>query len=168
MAEAPQTQPSGKIIGMYVHQHWPYNHPYAARTWTLEDWRGYADGMRRIGYNAFLVWPVLETMPDPLAPSDQASLDKVAAVIDMLHREMGMRVYLTLCPNVGCRDEEAAKATFEKRHFFYCDTQFNIEAAPDPKATEPALARVQASLRRTETYTTRMIEAMKQATREMK
>jgi len=34
-----------KFVGMYVHQHWPYNRPYAARTWTLEDWRGYADGL---------------------------------------------------------------------------------------------------------------------------
>ena len=33
-----------KMIGMYAHQHWPYNHPYAARTWTLEDWRGYKAG----------------------------------------------------------------------------------------------------------------------------
>ena len=28
------------IVGMYVHQHWPYHHPYAARTWSLDDWRG--------------------------------------------------------------------------------------------------------------------------------
>src|SRR2546423_1870960 len=30
-----------KMVGMYIHQHWPYNHPYCARTWTVEDWRGY-------------------------------------------------------------------------------------------------------------------------------
>ena len=127
----PTTQPAGKIIGMYVHQHWPYNHPYAARTWTVEDWRGYAGGLKQLGYNTILVWPMLETMPDPLTPSDQANIDKIAKVIDLLHRELGMRVYLALCPNVGANDAEAARATFEKRHFFYCDTRGN---PGDPKA----------------------------------
>src|SRR5579872_1682284 len=79
-----------RIVGMYVHQHWPYHHPYAARTWTLEDWRGYADGLHRLGYNAILIWPVLETMPDPLTASDQANLGKIAKVIDMLHEQFGM------------------------------------------------------------------------------
>jgi hypothetical protein len=124
-AAPPPSQPAGRIIGMYVHQHWPYNHPYAARTWTLEDWRGYADGLRKLGYNTVLIWPVLETTPNPLTPSDRANIEKIASVIDMLHKEMQMRVYLTLCPNVGCRNEEAARATFEKRHFFYCDTRVN-------------------------------------------
>ena len=83
---------------MYVHQHWPYNHPYAARTWTLEDWRGYADGLKRLGYNAVLIWPLLETMPNPLTPSDHANLHKIACVIDMLHEQFGMRVYIALLP----------------------------------------------------------------------
>ena len=61
-----------KMVGMYVHQHWPYNRPYAARTWTLDDWRGYADGLCKLGYNAVMIWPMLETMPDPPTPSDQA------------------------------------------------------------------------------------------------
>ena len=125
LGASPQTQPADKIIGIYVHQHWPYHHPYAARTWTLEDWRGYADGLKRLGYNAVLVWPVIETMPDPLTPSDRASLAKIAAVIDMLQNETRMRVYLGLCPNVGCRSEEAARYTFERRHFFYCDTRID-------------------------------------------
>jgi hypothetical protein len=116
---------SGKIIGMYVHQHWPYNHPYAARTWTLEDWRGYADGLRRLGFNTIMVWPVLETMPDPLTPSDRANIEKIAKVIDLLHDEFGMRVWIALCPNVGADSAEAAKAPFEKRHFFFCDTRVN-------------------------------------------
>src|SRR5687767_12181476 len=54
-----------RIVGLYVHQHWPYNHPYAARTWTFEDWRGFAGGLKQLGYNTVLVWPMLETIPDP-------------------------------------------------------------------------------------------------------
>jgi hypothetical protein len=117
--KAPGT--SSEIIGMYVHQHWPYNHPYCARTWTVEDYRGYADGLTKLGYNTLLIWPVLETMPSPLTPSDRANLKKLAMVIDMLHGEFKMRVWVVLCPNVAANDAAAAKYPFERRHFFYCD-----------------------------------------------
>lgn len=115
--------PAEKIVGMYVHQHWSYNHPYAARTWTLEDWRGYLDGLRRIGYNTVLIWPMLENMPDPLTPSDEASIAKTAAVIDMAHRDFNMRAYIVLCPNVAPKSEEARKYTFEARPFFHTDAR---------------------------------------------
>src|SRR2546421_907389 len=104
---------SEKILGMYVHQHWPYKHPYAARTWILEDWRGYADGLKRLGYNTMLIWPVIETMPEPLTHSDRANLKKIAHVIDILHEEFGMRVYIVLCPNVMAKNDEARKTSFE-------------------------------------------------------
>ncbi len=109
------------IVGMYVHQHWPYHHPYAARTWSLEDWRGYAAGLRALGYNALLIWPVIETMPVPLLPSDRENLEKLGKVIDLLHEQLDMRVYLALCPNVVAHDEVAARASFAQRRFFYCD-----------------------------------------------
>jgi hypothetical protein len=109
------------IVGMYVHQHWPYHHPYAARTWSLEDWRGYATGLRDLGFNALLIWPVIETMPAPLLPGDRANLEKLGQVIDLLHHKLEMRVYLALCPNVVAHDEVAARASFARRHFFYCD-----------------------------------------------
>ena len=123
LAAETEGWPGGKVIGMYVHQHWPFEHPYAARTWALEDWRGYADGLKRLGYNTVMIWPVLETVPDPPTPSDRANIEKIARVIDALHGELGMRVWLTLCPNVDADSAEAARAPFEKRHFFWCDTR---------------------------------------------
>lgn len=128
----------GNLVGMYIHQHWPYNYPYAARTWRVEDYRGYCGGLKALGYNAVMIWPVLETMPSPLTRSDRATLKKIAAVIDMLHSELGMRVYIALCPNVGVNDQEARKAPFEKRHFFYCDTRVN---PGDPKALDQLIER---------------------------
>ena len=133
-----------KIVGMYVHQHWPYNHPYAARTWTLDDWRGYAEGLRQLGYNTLLIWPMLETMPDPLTPSDQANIEKMAGVIEVLHNELGMRVFMGLCPNVGVNSQEAAKSTFTARHFFYCDTRVN---PGDPAALKQLMERREKLLR---------------------
>jgi len=114
-----------KMLGMYIHQHWPYNRPYAARTWTLEDWRGYAQGLRLLGYNTVMVWPMIEVMPDPLTPNDRASLRKHSRIIRMMHDEFGMRVLITLCPNIMAINREAAEDTYERRHFFYCDRRVN-------------------------------------------
>ena len=118
---------SAGIIGMYVHQHWPYNHPYAARTWTIEDWRGFAGGLKHLSYNTIMIWPMLETMPDPLTPSDRASLEKHARVIDVLHNELGMRVMIVWCPNI-IANSRAAQATYETRHYYYSDQRINPAA----------------------------------------
>ncbi len=126
------------IVGMYVHQHWPYNHPYAARTWTLEDWRGYAGALKKVGYNTIMIWPVIETMPDPPTSSDLAALEKHRQVIAMLHHDHGMRVWIALCPNVAPNDAEARKYAFEKRHFFYCDRRLN---PADPAALRELIRR---------------------------
>jgi len=126
------------MLGMYVHQHWAYRHPYAARTWTLEDWRGYAGGLRRIGYDTVMIWPMLETMPDPPTASDWETVERVAAVIAMLHEELSMRALLVLTPNVAARDEEASRYAFADRPFFHCDTR--IDPA-DPAALSSLVKR---------------------------
>lgn len=123
--KSPGGGASMKMIGMYIHQHWPYNHPYCARTWTLSDWTGYLGALRELGYNTVMIWPVLETMPDPLTPSDQRAIGKTARVIRFARDEMGMKVYIALCPNVLADDARACRSTFEKRHFFACDTRVN-------------------------------------------
>jgi len=136
-ADVPSPTASEGVIGMYIHQHWPYNHPYAARTWTVDDYRGYADGLTRLGFNTVMIWPLLETTPSPLTPSDRANLEKIARVIDVLHHEFKMRVWLALCPNVAADNREAAKYPFTQRHFFYCDTRVN---PADPAAMAKMIA----------------------------
>jgi len=118
---AQNTAPSQKVLGMYMHQHWSYKHPYAVRTWTFEDWQGYVDGLHRLGFNSILIWPMLEIMPEPLTPSDEANLAKIARVIDMVHRDYQMKVSIVLCPNVSPRSEEGRKYSFEDRPFFHTD-----------------------------------------------
>ncbi|MEI7634983.1 MAG: hypothetical protein WCK47_11965 [bacterium] len=116
---------SDKMIGMYVHQHWPYNYPYAARTWQVDDWRGYAGCLRKIGYNAMLIWPLLEMMPDPLPPSDKRYLENMSRVIAMLKHELDMKVFIALCPNVWAVSEVAARSSICDRNFFYSDIRIN-------------------------------------------
>ena len=120
----PGTRPAAPIVGMYVHQHWPYKHPYAARTWTLEDWDGYTAGLAALGYNTIVIWPVLETTPEPPTPSDLENIHKIAKVIDLLHGR-GMRCYLTISPNVIADDPVAIQSSFQERHFFDCDLRVN-------------------------------------------
>jgi hypothetical protein len=137
-------EPATNMVAMYIHQHWPYKHPYAARTWTLEDYRGYCGGLKALGYNTVMIWPVLETMPSPPTDSDRANLEKIAKVVDLLHRELGMRAYFALCPNIVARDEDARKATFERRHFFWCDARVNPR---DPEALRRMMQARQEQLR---------------------
>ncbi len=119
--QQPSNSPADKLLGIYVHQHWSYNHPYAARTWTLDDWVGYLDGVKKLGYNSVLIWPMLETIPDPMTPSDEANLAKISKVIDIAKHRYGLKVSIVFCPNVSPKSEIGRKYTFEKRPFFYTD-----------------------------------------------
>lgn len=111
-------------LGMYVHAHWAYKHPYASRTWTLEDWRGYAQALTELGYNLIMIWPMLETIPDPPTPSDVAQLEKFARITTMLQDEFGMTVLFTLGPNtVG--NSRAADYSWQERPFFKTDQRLD-------------------------------------------
>ena len=111
-------------LGMYIHMHWGYGHPYAARTWTFDDWHSYASGLAALGYDLIMIWPILETMPDPPTASDVAHLEKLAAVIDMLHDEFGMTVLIT-AGAITVGNDKAADYSFEERPFFKTDLRLD-------------------------------------------
>jgi hypothetical protein len=127
-----------KLIGMYVHECWVYNRPYAARSWTDEDWHGYLDGMNRLGFNLISIWPQLEIMPHPMTPSDLAKLDQLRRVIEMAHKEFGMKAWVILCPNNIPDDEYARRSTFENRSFSGAELRIN---PADPRAMDDLIAR---------------------------
>jgi hypothetical protein len=88
------------MLGMYIHTHWGYHYPYSARSWALEDWRGYLNGLRELGYTLVMFWPLLDSMPVQATASDQAFLERAAKIIDMAHHDYGLRFLITVCPNV--------------------------------------------------------------------
>jgi hypothetical protein len=135
-AESSSRQPlSGtKLLGMYVHEGWPYNHPYAARTWSVDDWRAYGDGLRRLGFNTIIMWPAIEIMPDPLTESDRKHLEKTGEALNTLRQDLGLRVYITLCPNFVPHNDIAAKYDFESRPLFGSATFLNPADKPAVKA----------------------------------
>ena len=124
------------MLGMYVHTHWAYNHPYAARSWTLEDWQGYLAGLRALGYDFILLWPQLDCMPAQPNASDQAFLAKIAQVIDMAHNRFGMRFAITASPNTIGNAKSSAYA-FEQRPYFVCEQKVHPS---DPQAVADFLA----------------------------
>ncbi|HEY3341172.1 MAG TPA: hypothetical protein VGK81_04100 [Anaerolineae bacterium] len=112
------------MLGMYVHTHWAYGHPYAARSWTLADWQGYLAGLQALGYDFILLWPQLDCMPPLPNASDQAYLAKIAQVIDLAHTRCGMRFAITAAPNTIGNARSPAYA-FEQRPYFVCEQKVN-------------------------------------------
>ena len=112
------------MLGMYVHTHWGYKHPYCARTWTLDDWRGYLTGLSSLGYDCAMVWPQLDCMPPEPTDSDRAWLATLAAMIDFAHDELGMKVVMIVCANTIGNDR-AAEFTFAERPYFVCETRID-------------------------------------------
>lgn len=112
-----------RLLGMYVHMHWGYNHPYAARTWSLDDWSEYLSGLKALGYNLVQIWPMIDTMPLRLTNSDQRHLAKIRKVIALAHK-IGMTVYAGASANtVG--NEKSAEYEFENRPYFVCEKRLN-------------------------------------------
>ena len=112
------------MLGMYVHTHWGYNRPYAARAWTIGDWREYLSGLRALGYRFVMAWPQFDCMPPEPTESDCAFLKTLSAAIDIAHAEFGMYVVITAAPNtIG--NERAASYEFPGRPYFLCEKKIN-------------------------------------------
>ncbi len=123
------------MLGMYVHTHWGYNRPYAARAWTVADWADYLEGLSRLGYDTLKVWPQIDTMPATPTASDAAYLRTLAEAVDIAHGRHGMKVILTLTANC-MGNARAAQYPFASRPYFLCERKV------DPRDT----AEVQALL----------------------
>lgn len=127
---------ASKKLGMYVHTHWGYNHPYAARSWTPADWEGYLAGIARLGYDFVMVWPQLDCMPPEPNASDVAYLQTLGRMIDVAHERPSMKVAVIVCGNtIG--NEKAAAYDYQHRPYFVCETRIN---PADPAEVEAFIA----------------------------
>jgi hypothetical protein len=112
------------LLGIYVHTHWAYNRPYAARTWSLADWKGFLAGMASLGYDHLLLWPLLDAMPERPTPSDVEYLRTAHQVIDHAHNRFGMQVAVVVCANT-MGNEHAADYAYYARPYFRCERKIN-------------------------------------------
>lgn len=121
------------MLGMYIHTHWGYNHPYAARTWTIRDWEAYLQGLHGLGFDFVMIWPLLDSMPVTPNLTDRIFLRTLAQAIDLAHTRFGMKVALVAGANaIGNR--QSANYAFSKRPYFACEHRV------DPKDVEETQA----------------------------
>ncbi len=116
--------PTFPLRGMYAHQHWAYNHPYALRTWSIEEWKQYVDMLAIMGVNLFQIWSMAGILQFPLSEGDEAFLRRYPPVIDHARNNHGMTVFIGECANNMCRDGDVPPIT-ERLYF-------DVEEVKDP------------------------------------
>jgi len=118
---------------MYIHTHWGYNHPYAARTWTIRDWEAYLQGLHGLGFDFIMIWPLLDSMPAQPNITDRLFLATLEQAIDLAHQRFGMKVAIVAGAN-AIGNEQSADYVFSKRPYFACEKRI------DPKNREEVLS----------------------------
>ena len=82
-------RPRFHLRGMYGHTAWVYNHPFAVRSWRLEDWQRYIDLLAYLRINLLQIWVPISIMAVPLSSADRDYLDMFRAVVDYAKEERG-------------------------------------------------------------------------------
>jgi hypothetical protein len=126
------------MLGFYVHTHWGYNNPYAARSWTLNDWDNYLSGLKGLGYDALMIWPLLDSMPLADTESDIAWLKLVGSAIDLARTKYGFYTIACINSNVIGKDE-AARYKFQERPYFSMELKLNPAKRLDMEILEKHL-----------------------------
>jgi len=109
-------KPHFTIRAMYGHLHWQYSHPYACRSWSLEDWKSYVDLLTYFGANVLQLWPMLCMLPDPLSPEDEQYLRMFDQLADYAWACRGMELWVgECCNNVALSD---GGVDIAKREYF--------------------------------------------------
>src|SRR5439155_1860969 len=109
--------PDFGLRGMYAHQHWQYNYPYALRSWSLDDWKRYVDLLAYLRINLFQLWTMDGILPDPLSPNDKKYLAKYNEVIRYARDERGMKqVWPGECANNIATSDHGTP--IERREYF--------------------------------------------------
>jgi len=77
--------------GLYLHQHWRYNHPYATWSWPVEDWKRAIDMLASMRFNLLLIWPHMDMIAPPLSVPEIEHLADLRSVIDYAQRKRGIQ-----------------------------------------------------------------------------
>jgi hypothetical protein len=88
-----QSKPSFAVRGIHLNG-WSFNYPYAYRPWKEADWEKFIDILWSQGGNLLYLIPMMEIMPVPLSPADDAYLQMVRRVIDYAHQQRGIEVWI--------------------------------------------------------------------------
>ena len=122
-------KPRYALRGIYAHQHWTYNRPYALRSWTLKDWQRYIDILASLRVNLLQLWSMVGIIPDPANPSDWEYLSRYEEIIRYAKDERGMQqVWPGECVNNIATSTHGMP--IEKREYFVVE---ELRNPADPK-----------------------------------
>ena len=111
------------LRGMYAHLHWHFDHPYALRTWSLDDWQRYVDLLAQMKLNLFQIWTMAAICPNPLSPEDEDYLCKYQAIVEYAREARGMEVWPGECANNLAESDFGAP--IEQREYFQVEVLKN-------------------------------------------
>jgi hypothetical protein len=114
-------KPSFTYRGMYAFSMWAYNHPYALRTWSLDDWKRYVDLLAYLHVNLLQIWPLVALLPHPLSAADRAYLEKIHDVVAYAKAARGMEVWIGECANNVAASDGGVPV--ERREYFAVETR---------------------------------------------
>ncbi|MCF7688372.1 MAG: hypothetical protein K9N01_08715 [Cephaloticoccus sp.] len=111
--------------GFYLHTSWEFAHPFAVRSWSADDFKGFFALLQQLDFNLVMFWPLTEAMPAPLSAPDCQELDAMRQLVDQAH-DCGLDFWLTFCANTTARPE-IARLPFKSRHLY----PFRVEVRLD-------------------------------------
>jgi len=111
-------KPRFKTRGLYLHQHWRYNYPYATWSWSVEDWKRALDIAACMRVNLVLMWIHMDMMAEPLTIPEKDYLADIRQVIDYAHRKLGIEIWLVESPNVIIDSPSARRLPVEYRNYY--------------------------------------------------
>jgi len=110
--------PRFKVRGLYLHQHWRYNWPYAAWRWSVEDWKHALDIAAYMRVNLVMFWPHMDMLAPPLSIPERDYLADFREVVDYAHRKRGLEVWMVETPNGVLDEPEVKRLPLDRRDFY--------------------------------------------------
>ena len=123
------------ITGFYLHTGWEFEHPFAVRSWSREDFSGWFTLMKELGMDVLMFWPLFEAMPAPLSEADrQVILGWKEILADAKSRDLATWVVQT----ANCTTPpEIAEKPFKERHFYHIRLDVRLD---DPQVRDAYFA----------------------------
>jgi hypothetical protein len=111
-------KPKYKTRGLYLHQHWRYNNPYATWSWSVQDWKHALDMVAYLRINLVMLWPHMDMLAAPLSIPERDYLADFREIVEYAHRKRGLEVWMVETPNGTLDDPEAKRLPLERRDFY--------------------------------------------------
>lgn len=104
------------LRGFYLHACWKFNHPFAVRSWSQEDFGGMFALLREMGFNLVMLWPPFECIPAPIGTAERGQLLFYRDLVDRAHAKK-LECWVVATANCTVRPE-IAEIPLAERHYY--------------------------------------------------